>query len=262
MVDINCDMGEGFGIYSFAEDSEIMPYIDSANVACGFHASDPNIMRKTVELAKSHNVKVGAHPAYPDLVGFGRRPMKMQREEIKNLVMYQTGALKAFLDEFRLPLNHIKPHGSLYGVSAREEDVAHGIADAAEIFNVGVYGMVNTFHEKVYKQRGVKFIAEFYSDLEYDETGYLVIAKGKNKYYPTDLAVQRCMRALKENKVKTINDTDVNVGCETICVHSDTPNAIDILKALKENLSLKKKSEASMTSNNSKKSDSKMPYIV
>ena len=261
MVDINCDMGEGFGIYSFAEDSEIMPFIDSANVACGFHASDPNTMRKTIELAKSHNVKVGAHPAYPDLVGFGRRPMKMQREEIKNLVMYQTGALKAFLDEFDLPLNHIKPHGSLYGVSAREEDVAQGIADAAEVFNVGVYGMVNTFHEKVYNDRGVKFIAEFYSDLEYDETGYLVIAKGRNKHYPTDLAVERCKRAIKENKVKTINNTDVDVGCETICVHSDTPNAIEILKALRDALLNKKITEQPSNLKN-KKQESKMPYIT
>jgi len=261
MVDINCDMGEGFGIYSFAEDSEIMPFIDSANVACGFHASDPNTMRKTIELAKAHNVKVGAHPAYPDLVGFGRRPMKMQREEIKNLVMYQTGALKAFLDEFNLPLNHIKPHGSLYGVSAREEDVAQGIADAAEIFNVGIYGMVNTFHEKVYQDRGVKFIAEFYSDLEYDETGYLVIAKGRNKHYPTDLAVERCKRAIKEKKVKTINNTDVDVGCETICVHSDTPNAIEILKALRESLAGKKTTDQPSNVKN-KKPELKMPYIT
>ena len=132
MVDLNCDMGEGFGIYSFANDEEIMPFIDVANVACGFHASDPNTMRKTVQLAKKYNVKVGAHPAFPDLVGFGRRPMKMSREEIKNLVMYQTGALKSFLDEINMPLNHIKPHGSLYGVSAKEEDVAQGIADAIQ----------------------------------------------------------------------------------------------------------------------------------
>ena len=258
MVDLNCDMGEGFGIYSFADDEEIMPFIDAANVACGFHASDPNTMRKTVELAKKYNVKVGSHPAYPDLVGFGRRPMKMKREEIKNLVMYQTGAIKAFLDEFDMPLNHIKPHGSLYGVSAKEEDVANGIADAAEIFNVGIFGMVNTFHEKVYKERGVKFYGEFYSDLEYDETGYLVIAKGRNQYYPTDRAVERCMRAMKENKVQTIQGNDVDVGCETICVHSDTPNAIEILKALRNNISSKKNSSEKSKNGN----HSKMPYII
>jgi UPF0271 protein len=171
--------------------------------------------------------------------------------------MYQTGALKAYLEEFKLPLNHIKPHGSLYGVSAKEEDVAHGIADAAEIFGVGIFGMVNTFHEKVYKERGVKFIAEFYSDLEYDETGYLVIAKGRNKYYPADLAVKRCMRAIKENKVKTVNNTDVDVGCETICVHSDTPNAIEILKALRKNISPNKSPKEPKDI-----PDIKMPYIV
>ena len=258
MVDLNCDMGEGFGIYSFADDEEIMPYIDAANVACGFHASDPNTMRKTVELAKKYDVKVGSHPAYPDLVGFGRRPMKMKREEIKNLVMYQTGAIKAFLDEYGMPLNHIKPHGSLYGVSAKEEDVAHGIADAAEIFNVGIFGMVNTFHEKVYKERGIKFYGEFYSDLEYDETGYLVIAKGRNKYYPTDRAVERCLRAMNENKVKTVQGNDVVVGCETICVHSDTPNAVEILKALREKISTDKKNPQKTSNGN----HTKMPYIV
>ena len=234
-----------------------MPFIDAANVACGFHASDPNTMSKTVELAKKFNVKVGSHPAYPDLVGFGRRPMKMKREDIKNLVIYQTGALKAFLDEYDMPLNHIKPHGSLYGVSAIEEEVAHGIADAAEIFNVGVFGMVNTCHEKIYKERGIKLYGEFYSDLEYDETGYLVIAKGRNKYYPTDRAVQRCMRAIKEKKVTTIQGNDVVVGCETICVHSDTPNAVEILKALREKISPNKSSKEKKDNSN----HSKMPYI-
>ena len=232
MVDLNCDMGEGFGIYSFADDEEIMPYIDAANVACGFHASDPNTMRKTVELAKKYDVKVGSHPAYPDLVGFGRRPMKMKRDEIKNLVMYQTGAIKAFLDEYGMPLNHIKPHGSLYGVSAKEEDVAHGIADAAEIFNVGIFGMVNTFHEKVYKERGLVFISEFYADLDYDPEGKLIISKGKNKPYDTALAIKRCLRAISENKVKNTGGTDTVVGCDTICVHSDTPNAIEIIQNL------------------------------
>ena len=214
-------------------------------------------MSKTVELAKKFNVKVGSHPAYPDLVGFGRRPMKMKREDIKNLVIYQTGALKAFLDEYDMPLNHIKPHGSLYGVSAIEDEVAHGIADAAEIFNVGVFGMVNTRHEKIYKERGIKFYGEFYSDLEYDETGYLVIAKGRNKYYPTDRAVQRCMRAIKEKKVTTIQGNDVVVGCETICVHSDTPNAVEILKALREKISPNKSSKEKKDNSN----HSKMPYI-
>ena len=120
MVEINCDMGESFSIYSAGNDEEIMPLIDIANVACGFHASDPNHMRKTVELAKQNNVKVGAHPSLPDLQGFGRREMKLQRHELKNLIMYQVGALKSFLDELQMPLNHIKPHGALYGMASKD----------------------------------------------------------------------------------------------------------------------------------------------
>ena len=121
MIKLNCDMGESFGIYRTGNDEEIMPLIDIANVACGFHASDPNHMRKTVALAKKHGVKVGAHPSFPDLQGFGRREMKMPRQDIKSMIMYQVGALKSFLDEQDMPLNHIKPHGSLYVMAAKDE---------------------------------------------------------------------------------------------------------------------------------------------
>ena len=232
MTEINCDMGESFGIYKAGNDKEIMPLIDIANVACGFHASDPNHMRKTVELAKKNNVKVGAHPSLPDLQGFGRREMKLSNLEIKNIIMYQVGALKSFLDELEMPLNHIKPHGALYGMASKDEEVAHAIADAVAVFNVSIFGMANTFHEKVYKERGLDFIAEFYADLDYDPEGKLIISKGKNKPYDTKLAVDRCLRAISENKVKNTGGTDTVVGCDTICVHSDTPNAIEIIQNL------------------------------
>ena len=230
MTDINCDMGESFSIYKAGNDEEIMPLIDIANVACGFHASDPNHMRATVELAKKNKVKIGAHPSLPALQGFGRREMKLQRYELKNLIMYQVGALKSFLDELELPLNHIKPHGALYGMASKDQEVAHAIADAVVVFNVSIFGMVNTFHEKVYKERGLDFIAEFYADLDYDPDGKLIIAKGKNKPYDSALAVERCLRAISENKVKNTGGTDTVVGCDTICVHSDTPNAIEIIQ--------------------------------
>ena len=172
MTKLNCDMGESFGIYRAGNDEEIMPLIDIANVACGFHASDPNHMRKTVELAKKNKVKVGAHPSFPDLQGFGRREMKMPRQDIKSMIMYQVGALKSFLDEQDMPLNHIKPHGSLYVMAAKDENMANAIADAVETFNVSIFGMANTCHEKVYKdERGLNFIAEFYADLDYDKNG-------------------------------------------------------------------------------------------
>ena len=235
---INCDMGESFGVYSLGNDEEIMPLIDAANVACGFHASDPNHIRKTVELAKKFNVKVGAHPSLPDLNGFGRREMKLSNLEIKNVVMYQVGALKAFLDEYEMPLHHIKPHGALYMMAAKEEEVARAISDAIKIFNVKVFGMANTCHEKIYKyERGLDFYKEFYADLDYDTNDTLIIAKGKkNKIYNADIAVERCLRAVAENKVKNTSGKDTLVGADTICVHSDTPNAVEILDKLNKAL--------------------------
>ena len=143
---INCDMGEAFGLYRMGDDEGLMPFIDIANVACGFHASDFNHMRATVRLARKHGVKIGAHPSLPDLQGFARREMKMSREELANCIVYQVGALKGFLDADSLPLNHIKPHGALYGMAARMEDVAHAVCDAAEIFKVPLMGMINTLH--------------------------------------------------------------------------------------------------------------------
>ena len=233
MTKLNCDMGESFGIYKAGNDEEIMPLIDIANVACGFHASDPNHMRKTVELAKKNKVKVGAHPSFPDLQGFGRREMRMPRQDIKSMIMYQVGALKSFLDEQGMPLNHIKPHGSLYVMAAKDDDMAHAIADAVETFDVPVFGMANTSHEKVYKdERGLDFIAEFYADLDYDENGKLVIAKGKNAKYDAKIAADRVMRALSEKKVTNTVGKDIDVGCDTICVHSDTPNAVEIIKGI------------------------------
>src|SRR5215471_7201959 len=139
---INCDMGESFGLYKLGDDEGIMPYITMANVACGFHGSDPSVMRKTVRLAKAHGVKVGAHPSLPDLQGFGRREMKMPRDELANCIIYQVGALKGFLEAEGMVLNHLKPHGSLYGMAAREEAVAHAICDAADVFKVPLMGMI------------------------------------------------------------------------------------------------------------------------
>ena len=237
MTKLNCDMGESFGIYRAGNDEEIMPLIDVANVACGFHASDPNHIRKTVELAKKHKVKVGAHPSFPDLQGFGRREIKMSKLELKNMIMYQVGALKAFLDELNMPLNHIKPHGSLYVMASKDEEVARAIADAVETFDVSIFGMANTCHEKVYKdERGLNFIAEFYADLDYDENGKLVIAKGKNAKYDSKIATDRVLRALSEKKVTNTIGKDIDVGCDTICVHSDTPNAVEIIKGIKSAL--------------------------
>ncbi len=230
---INCDMGESFGIYQMGDDAALMPLITVANVACGFHASDYNHMRETVRLAKTKGVKVGAHPSLPDLQGFGRREMKIDRAELANCILYQVGALKAFLDAEDMPLNHIKPHGSLYGMAARNEETAHAVCDAAEVFDVPLFGMIGCAHEKIYQERGFEFIAEYYADLEYTDEGGLIITK---QHGATDAkrAATRCMRALKEGVTESVGGKDVAVRADSICVHSDTPNAAEVAMAVHE----------------------------
>jgi 5-oxoprolinase (ATP-hydrolysing) subunit A len=232
---INCDMGEAFGLYRMGDDAGIMPYITLANVACGFHASDPMVMRKTVQLAKKHGVKVGAHPSLPDLQGFGRREMKMDRAELAACILYQVGALKAFLDADGMPLNHVKPHGALYGMAARDEQVANAVADAAAVFKVPVMGMAGTQHEKVYKARGLPFLAEFYVDLDYDQTGRLIITREHAAVDPQQ-AVARTLRAVKEGKVKSVEGPDIPMRADCICVHSDTPGAVELARAVHDAL--------------------------
>jgi UPF0271 protein len=233
MTIINCDMGEGFGLYRMGDDEAIMPLITAANVACGFHASDFNHMRNTVRLAKQHGVKVGAHPSLPDLQGFGRREMKIGRDELANCIIYQVGALKGFLEAEGIPLNHIKPHGALYGMAARMEEIAHAICDAGDVFKVPLMGMVNTCHEQVYTARGHMFVAEFYTDLDYADDGALIITREHEAKDPKEAAA-RSVRAIKNGMVTSIGGKDVVVRADAICVHSDTPNAVEIAKAVRE----------------------------
>lgn len=230
---INCDMGEGFGLYRIGDDAGLMPLIDVANVACGFHASDFNHMRATVRLARRHGVKVGAHPSLPDLQGFGRREMKIGREEMTNCLIYQIGALKGFLEAEGMALNHIKPHGALYGMAARIEDIAHAVCDAADIFKVPLFGMIGTLHETIYPARGHGFLAEFYADLAYNDDGSLIITR-EHAATNEGAAVTACLRAIREGKVASVNGKDVAVRADLICVHSDTPNAVPLARAVRD----------------------------
>jgi UPF0271 protein len=192
-------------------------------------------MRKTVRLARTHGVKVGAHPSLPDRQGFGRREMKIGREELANCLIYQIGALKGFLDAEGMALHHIKPHGSLYGMAARMPEMAHAVCDAADIFKVPLLGMKNTLHESVYTERGHRFIAEFYVDLDYADDGSLIIIREHEAVDP-DEAARRGVRALREGLVTSVGGKDIAVGSETICVHSDTPGAHLLAQRLNETL--------------------------
>jgi UPF0271 protein len=231
MTVLNCDMGESFGLYRIGDDVGLMPHIHVANVACGFHASDFNHMRNTVQLAKQHGVKVGAHPSLPDLQGFGRREMKMGREETANCLIYQIGALKGFLEAEGMELNHVKPHGSLYGMAARLEDIAHAVADAADVFQVPIYGIINSLHETIYPARGHRFVAEYYADLDYSDEGLMIITREHHAVDPA-VAAERCVRAIREGLTSSINGKDVPVRADSICIHSDTPNAVAVAMAV------------------------------
>ncbi|WP_419909251.1 LamB/YcsF family protein [Hoeflea sp.] len=231
-VDINCDMGESFGIYRVGDDEAIMPHITQANIACGFHSSDPNHMRASIELARRHGVKVGAHFSLPDLAGFGRREMKIGREEMANIIIYQIGALKGFLDVAGIPLSHLKPHGALYGMAAGREHIAHAVADAAEHFRVPLLGLAGTLHEEIYTARGLEFQAEFFSDLDYDDEGKLIITREHEAVDP-DHAAERTVRAVTEGLVRSAGGKDLPVRVQTVCVHSDTPNAAAVARSVR-----------------------------
>ncbi len=230
-VSINCDMGEGFGLFRCGDDAGLMPFIHIANVACGFHAGDPAVMAHTVKLAKRHGVAVGAHPSLPDLQGFGRREMKMAPDELQACVTYQVGALKGFLDAEGLHLNHVKPHGALYGMASRDEGVAAAVAAAVKPFGVPVLGMAGTLHEEVYRAHGLAFIPEYYIDLDYSDEGKLVITREHDARDPAE-AARRAVRVAEHGLATTVGGRDLPMRAECFCVHSDTPNAAELARVV------------------------------
>jgi len=230
-VTINCDMGEAYGIYRLGDDEACMPYVTHVNIACGFHASDPMVMWKTVTAAKRHGLKIGAHPGLADREGFGRREIKLTRREVAALVLYQVGALRAFLDAEGIVMSHIKPHGALFGMAQKDEAVANGIADAALAMKLPVIGYANCVMSDVFSKRGVPFNCEFYADLDYDGEGRQVITMTHDPVAP-EAAAQKVLRAIREGKTRALNGSDVAVVADTICVHSDTPGAVAVAKAV------------------------------
>jgi len=231
VVTINCDMGEAFGIYRMGDDEACMPYVTHANVACGFHASDPSVMWRTVGAAKAHGVHVGAHPGLPDREGFGRREMKLSRREIAAAVLYQVGALRAFLDAEGVSMSHFKPHGALFGMAQKDEKAADGIADAALSLGLPVIAFANCAMSEVFTRRGVQYTCEFYADLNYDDAGWQIITMTHDPV-PPEQAAERVLRAVREGKATSVNGKEVDVVAESVCVHSDTPGAVDVARAV------------------------------
>jgi UPF0271 protein len=232
---VNSDMGEAFGLHSFGNDEALMPLIDVANVACGFHSGEPETMDFTVALAKEHGVRVGAHPGLPDLVGFGRREMKLTPAEVESMIRYQVGALVGFLEKYSMPLNHIKPHGSLYGMLARDEDLMLGAVKVAKTYGVPVFGIAGSAHQRVAEREGVEFIGELYVDLNYNAEGGLIILRRPEHTDPA-AASARVRRVLDDGTVLAEDGTPLEIKFGSICVHSDTPNSPEVARAVRETL--------------------------
>jgi 5-oxoprolinase (ATP-hydrolysing) subunit A len=230
-VTINCDMGEAFGIYHMGEDEACMPYVTHANIACGFHASDPTVMWRTARAAKREGVMIGSHPGLPDREGFGRREMRLSREEVAALVLYQTGALQAFLAAENIAMSHIKPHGALFGMAQKDEAVANGIADAALALGLQVIAYANCAMSHVFTRRGVPFVCEFYADLDYNDDGRQVITMTHEPIAP-ERAATKVLRAVREGRTRALSGREVEVVAQSICIHSDTPGALAVAKAV------------------------------
>lgn len=232
-VTLNCDMGESYGQWQFGDDAGIMPHIHCANIACGFHAADPATMAESVALAVSHGVAIGAHPSLPDREGFGRREMRLKPNELKAAFLYQIGALTAFLAEHGVRLSHVKPHGIIYGMAAREMETARAIAEATKIFGVPLFGLAGTCHEKAAAEIGVPFVPEFFADLAYGPAGELIIPR-KQSAVDIEKAAQRLQDALTKRQFAATDGTLLAVRVETVCIHSDPPNAREVAVALRK----------------------------
>ena len=236
-VDLNCDMGEGFGVYRLGFDERIMPHISSANIACGFHAGDPVCMRRTVRLAEEAGVAIGAHPGLPDLMGFGRREMMVSPDEVRDCVMYQIGALQAFTKVKKL--QHVKPHGALYNMGVRNEELARAVAEAVREVdpNLILVGMAGSAWIKVGCELGLRVACEGFADRSVNPDGTLVPRKHSGAVIDdVEDVIARVLRIVTDGKVLAINGEEVEMTADTICLHGDTPGAADLAQTLRQRL--------------------------
>ena len=238
-VDLNCDLGESFGNYKLGMDEQILPLITSANIACGFHASDPVVMSKTVKNAVKNHVRVGAHPGFPDLVGFGRRKMDLSPAEITAITQYQIGALKAFCTAENTTLQHVKPHGALYNMAGKDETLAAAICEAVyeidpELILLCLSGSKMMSEAK---KIGLRAASEVFADRAYEDDGSLV-ARGKPGAVITDEdeAVSRVIGMVKNGTVESINGKIIELKPDSICLHGDGVKAVEFAKRIKAEL--------------------------
>jgi 5-oxoprolinase (ATP-hydrolysing) subunit A len=231
-------MGESFGPWKMGFDEEMMQYISSANIAGGFHAGDPTTMRKTVALAKDHGVAVGVHPGYRDLVGFGRREIDVPPDEIHDEIIYQLGALREFARYYDMEIQHVKPHGALYMVAARDEELSRAIIEAIQRVDPGLllFCMQASVTYQLAQKMDQPVVAEFYADREYNDDAQIVFTRSVAEELDPEEVGNRVVRAVTEKKVKTESGKDIEVASDSVCVHGDTPGAIRLAEAIARKL--------------------------
>jgi len=241
-IDINSDVGESFGVYKLGLDAEVIPHITSANIACGFHGGDPGVMRKTIYLAKSHGIEVGAHPGFPDLMGFGRRNMDATLEEIQDYVVYQTGALKAFALSQGIRLQHVKAHGSLYNMAAANHRIMEAIAESVAKMDRELILLVLASSRReplleIGRRYGIRIAFEAFADRAYQNDGSLVSRREKGAVIEDhEVVVKRALKMALEGKVIAMDGTEIELKADTLCVHGDNPAAVQMVMKIREGL--------------------------
>lgn len=236
-IDLNCDLGESFGAYKIGMDTDVIPLISSANIACGFHASDPMVMSDTVKLAVQNKVALGAHPGFPDLVGFGRRNLKVSNEEAEAYVVYQIGALSAFATINGAKLNHVKLHGALYNMAAKDLSLAKAICSGIKKINpeLKLIALSGSCMVKAAEEIGLPYLNEVFADRAYNDDGTLVSRTEKGSVITdTNVVVQRVVRMIEENVVETITGKIISITPNTVCVHGDNPEALNLIKEMRK----------------------------
>jgi 5-oxoprolinase (ATP-hydrolysing) subunit A len=236
-IDLNCDMGESYGVWTMGSDAEVMPYITSANIACGFHAGDPATIRKTVALAADHGVAIGAHPSLPDLQGFGRRVMKISPQDLYDLVVYQAGALEAFARAAGARLHHVKCHGALYNMAAADETLSDAMARAVKDLGgeLILYALSNSQMMKTAKEKKIRVAGEVFADRGYADDGSLAPRdQPGGMIEDAAQAVKQALAMIEDGYVTSLSGKPVPVAADTLCLHGDQPGAAAFAKALRK----------------------------
>ncbi|WP_459502625.1 5-oxoprolinase subunit PxpA [Bacillus sp. C1] len=240
-IDLNCDLGEGFGAYQIGNDDKILPFVSSVNIACGFHAGDPTVMRQTVEKALRNNVEIGAHPGFPDLIGFGRRMMRVSPDEVYDYVLYQVGALDGFIRVAGGKMHHVKPHGALYNMAATDLKIADAIAKAIYDINpdLFLYGLANSKFRQAAERYELKIVQEAFADRTYQIDGTLTNRTEENALIKNeDIAIEQVLQMVKRGEVKTVGGKTINIDAQTICIHGDGEHAVQFVERIYRTLQL------------------------